>query len=273
MLPRALLGATHPLPSLAVTALATSVAAAAGRSAGGCVLVAAAVLTGQLSIGWLNDLLDREHDRAAGRRDKPLATGEVSPRQVATACALAVTACVPLSFASGWRAGLAHVVAVAGGWAYDLGLKRTVLSWLPYAVSFGLLAAFITLGLPGHPAPPWWLVAGSALLGTGAHFLNVVPDVDDDLAAGIRGLPQRIGAARSAVVGAVLLAAAVVVVTLGPGRPPWWAWAGLVVACGSAAAAGVVGAAGTARRTPFLLAVVTAAVAVALLVARAPQLG
>ena len=279
MLPRALLGATHPLPASPSTALATSVAAAAGRSAGGCALVAAAVLTGQLSIGWLNDLLDRDHDRAAGRRDKPLATGGVSPRQVATACALAVTACVPLSLASGWRAGMVHLVAVAGGWAYDLGLKRTVLSWLPYAVSFGLLTAFITLGLPGHPAPPWWLVSGGALLGTGAHFLNVVPDVDDDLAAGIRGLPQRLGALRSAVAGSVLLAAAVVVVTVGPGRPPWWAWAGLVAACGSAAAAGVVGAAGTAgtagtaRRTPFLLAVVTAAVAVALLVARAPQLG
>ena len=125
---------------------------------------------------------------------------------VATACALAVAACVPLSLASGWRAGLVHLVAVAGGWAYNLGLKRTVLSWLPYAVSFGLLTAFITLGLPGHPAPPWWLVPAGALLGIGAHFLNVVPDVDDDLAAGVRGLPQRLGAARSAVAGAVLLA-------------------------------------------------------------------
>ena len=78
MHPRALLGATHPLPSLAVTVLATSVAAAAGRSAGGCLLVATAVLTGQLSIGWLNDLLDRDHDHAAGRRDKDrgLSAGE-----------------------------------------------------------------------------------------------------------------------------------------------------------------------------------------------------
>lgn len=273
MHPRALLGATHPLPSAAVTALATAVAAAAGRSPGGCVLVAAAVLTGQLSIGWLNDLLDRDRDRAAGRRDKPLVTGLVSARQVATACFLAAGACVPLSLASGWRAGVAHLVAVGGGWAYDLGLKRTVLSWLPYAGSFGLLTAFLTLGLAGHPAPPWWLVTAGALLGTGAHFLNVVPDVAADLAAGIRGLPQRLGAARSAVAGAGLLAAAVVVVTLGPGRPPWWAWGGLVVACGSAATAGLVGVSGTSRRTPFVLAVVTAAVAVALLVARAPHLG
>lgn len=278
---RALLGSSHPLPCLAVTTLATGFAAAAGRSAGGSVLVAATVLSGQLSIGWLNDLLDRDRDRAAGRTDKPVAAGRVPARVVAVACGTAAALCVPLSLANGWRAGVVHLVAVAGGWAYDLGLKRTPFSWLPYAASFGLLTAFVTLGLPGHPAPPWWLVAAGALLGCGAHFLNVVPDVADDLAAGIRGLPQRLGAVRSAVSGAVLLAGAAAVVTLGPGRPPWWAWAGLVAAGGCAAAAGTVGAvgavgtstaAGGGRRTPFLLAVVTAALAVALLVARAPRL-
>ncbi|MDQ1599795.1 MAG: hypothetical protein QOD68_1269 [Actinomycetota bacterium] len=276
MLPRGLVGlvgSTHPVPSAAVTVLATVMSAVAGRSAAGCALVAAAVLTGQVSIGWLNDLVDRNRDRAAGRTDKPLATGAVPPRLVAVACGLAATACVPLSLASGWRAGVAHLAAVAGGWAYDLGVKRTVSSWLPYAGSFGLLTAFVTLGLPGHPAPPAWLVAAGALLGTGAHFLNVVPDVEADLAAGVRGLPQRLGAARAAVVGAVLLAAAVVVVTLGPGRPPWWAWAGLGVATGCAAGAGATGARREPGRAPFLLAVLTAAVAVALLVARAPDLG
>jgi 4-hydroxybenzoate polyprenyltransferase len=259
-----------------VTLLPTVLAASAGRSAGGSVLVAATVLAGQLSIGWLNDVLDRDRDRAAGRTDKPVAAGQVPARVVGVACGTAGLLCVPLSLAHGWRAGLAHLLAVAGGWAYDLGLKRTVLSWLPYAGSFALLTAFVTLGLPGHPAPPWWLATAGALVGCGAHFLNVVPDVAHDLAAGVRGLPQRLGASRAAVAGAVLLAAAAVTVTTGPGRPPWWAWAGLAVACAAAAGAGVLGATSAAarsRRTPFLLAVVTAAVAVVLLVARAPQLG
>ena len=109
------------------------------------------MLTGQLSIGWCNDLVDRERDLAAGRRDKPLVTGIVRPRAVALCCGLAASACVPLSLASGWQAGLAHLAGVAGGWAYDLGLKRTWWSWLPYAVSFALLTAFLTLGLPGQP--------------------------------------------------------------------------------------------------------------------------
>jgi 4-hydroxybenzoate polyprenyltransferase len=249
------------------------VAFAAGRSADGCVLVALAVGTGQLSIGWSNDLLDRARDRAAARPDKPLAAGAVTPRTVTTACLAALTLCVPFSLASGWRAGAVHLVAVAGGWAYNLGLKRTLLSFLPYAVSFGLLTAFLTLGLPGSPWPEAWALAAGGLLGVGAHFLNVVPDVEDDLAAGIRGLPQRLGARRSAVTGAVLLGAAAALVVLGPGPPvPAWAWGGLALAAGAAGLAGIAGTRRTTGRTPFLLGVATAAVAVALLVARGSAL-
>lgn len=268
-----LLRAAHPLPSAAVTAFSAAASAAAGRSATGSLLAAAAVATGQLSIGWSNDLLDRARDERAARSDKPLATGEVPPRLVTVACAMALVLCVPLSLASGWRAGVVHLVAVAGGWAYNLGLKRTVLSALPFAVSFGLLTAFITLGLPGSPWPRGWALAAGALLGVGAHFLNVVPDVDDDLAAGVRGLPQRLGARRSAVTGALLLWVACLLVVLGPAPPvPGWAWAGLVVAGLTAASAATLGRRRTAGRGPFRLAVATAAVAVGLLVARGSHL-
>ena len=42
-------------------------------------LVTAAVLCGQLSIGWSNDLVDLARDRAVGRRDKPLARRDREP--------------------------------------------------------------------------------------------------------------------------------------------------------------------------------------------------
>jgi 4-hydroxybenzoate polyprenyltransferase len=269
----ALVQASHPLPSLAVTAFSTAVAAALGRSALGCLLVAAAVGTGQLSIGWSNDLLDRARDRTADRRDKPLATGAVPPATVTTACVLAVLCCVPLSLASGWRAGIAHLVAVGGGWAYNLGLKRTLLSFLPYAVSFGLLTAFLTLGLPGTPWPEPWALTAGALLGVGAHFLNVVPDVEADVTAGVRGLPQRMGTRRAAVVGAVLLGLAAALVVLGPAGPvPGWAWAGLALAGATAGLAAAAGFRRTTGKAPFLLAVATAAVAIALLLARGADL-
>lgn len=257
---------------MAVTALTTAIAASAGRGLSGCVLVAATVLSGQLSIGWSNDLLDAARDRAAGRRDKPLATGEILTRTVTVACALAVAACVPLSLASGWRAGLAHLVVVACGWAYNVQFKRTVLSFLPYAVAFGLLPAYVVLGLDGHPAPAWWIVVAGSLLGVGAHCLNVVPDLADDVAAGIRGLPHRLGEQRARALGATCLAGAVVVLTVGPGGAvPWWAYGGCALGVVLAGFAALLGR-GRGSRLPFLLALATAVVAVALLVARGSEL-
>jgi 4-hydroxybenzoate polyprenyltransferase len=268
----ALLRSAHAPPTIAVTALATTLAATSGRNLTGTILVATAVLTGQLSIGWCNDLVDRDRDRAAGRSDKPVATGAVSAQVVRLACGGAAAACIPLSLASGWRAGLCHLVGVAGGWAYNLGLKRTLLSWLPYALSFALLGAFLSLGLAGHPAPHWWVLAAAALLGVGAHFLNVVPDVVADRLAGVNGLPQRLGADRARTGGAVLLAAAAAIVTLGPGSPPAWALGGLAAAVALAASAATTGRA-TGSRRPFLLALATAVVTVALLIGRGSDLG
>jgi 4-hydroxybenzoate polyprenyltransferase len=268
----ALARAAHLEPTAAVTVLATTVAAAAGRDLAGCVVVAAAVLSGQLSIGWCNDVVDARRDRAAGRLDKPLATGLVSVRTASVACGLAALACVPLSLASGLLAGLAHLVGVAGGWAYNLGMKRTVLSWLPYAVSFALLVAFLSLGLPGHPSPAGWALLAGGLFGVGAHCLNVVPDLDDDLAAGVRGLPHRLGERGARALGALLLATGAAVVTFGPeGGVPAWAWVGLALAVALALLAATSGAR-AGSRLPFLLALGSAAVAVGLLVGRGSHL-
>jgi len=271
---RALVAASHPLPSAAVSAFAVAVSAAAGRAPGGVLLTGLAVLAGQLSIGWSNDLLDRARATTAGRSDKPLATGAADPGTVRRATWLAVVACVPLSLANGLLAGTVHLVAVSGGWAYNLGLKRTWASPAPYAVSFALLTCFITLGLDGSPWPPPWAVWAGALLGVGAHFLNVVPDVDDDLAEGVRGLPQRIGARASAVTGAVLMAAAATLAVAGPEGPvPPWAWAGLATALATAAGAAVAGSRPRARASaPFLLAVATAAVTIVLVIGRGADL-
>jgi 4-hydroxybenzoate polyprenyltransferase len=57
-------------------------------------------------------------------------------------------------------------------------------------------------------------VAG-ALLGVGAHLLNVLPDLDDDAATGVRGLPHRIGARLLPAVATAVLVAGTVVVVLG----------------------------------------------------------
>ncbi|HSA49054.1 MAG TPA: UbiA family prenyltransferase, partial [Yinghuangia sp.] len=197
---------------------------------------------------------------------------ELTARVVGVAAAVALVACVALSLLSGWEAAAVHMAGVLlGGWAYDLGLKRTAVSPLPYAVGFASLPAFVTLGLPGAPWPAWWAVAGAALLGVGAHLLNVLPDLAADLATGVRGLPHRLGDRWSRRIAAVVLGSAVAVLAFGPaGAPGPLAWFVLMVASLVAA----VGAAAPAGRSaaPFRAAVLVAALAVALLVAHAGQL-
>ncbi len=85
------------------------------------------------------------------------------------------------------------MLAVASAWCYDLWLKPTVLSPLPYAVSFGLIPAFVTYGLTPPEPPALWLTAAAALLGVGAGLANAVPDVETDLDVGAGGLVARIG--------------------------------------------------------------------------------
>jgi 4-hydroxybenzoate polyprenyltransferase len=188
--------ACHPLPTLAMTVVLTAAAALTGRSGVEVGLVAATVLTGQLTVGWINDIVDRERDRKVGRRDKPVAMGWVDPGTVSFAAACAVLLVIPLSIANGTAAGIAHLVAVLSAWLYNFWFKRTVLSWLPYLVSFGLLPAFLSYGGLGggmHGSPPTLaMTALAALLGVGIHFLNVLPDLVEDKETGIRHLPLRI---------------------------------------------------------------------------------
>ncbi|MET9378274.1 UbiA family prenyltransferase [Streptomyces sp. NPDC002992] len=269
----ALLRSCHPEPTFAVTVFVTALAATSGRGASGTAAVAAAVLAGQLSVGWCNDAVDAARDTVAGRTDKPLAAGALAPRTAAVAAVGALLVCVPLSLLSGVPAALAHLTGVvAGGWAYNLVLKRTPLSPLPYALGFASLPVFVTLGLPTHPWPAWWAVVTSALLGVGAHGLNALPDIEDDLAAGVRGLPQRLGAVAARRLALVVLLAAVAVVTVGPpGAPGTSGWV-CAAAAGCAALAGTTLRWRDGSRWPFRAAVVAAGMVVAQLLARGAEI-
>lgn len=259
-----LVRASHPGPTAAVTLLTAGLAATASHSPVTGILVTAAVLTGQLSIGWSNDLVDADRDRLVGRQDKPAATGSLTIRtlQVATGCS--VVACVVLSLLCGVRSGLVHLVLLVGsGWAYNLGLKRTALSPLPYAVAFGALPSVVTLALATPRVAPLWMTVTGALLGVAAHFLNVLPDLADDASTGVLGAPHRLGEAPTRVIALTLLTAGTVVAVVGPGRPPVWA----VLGAGACVVLGGVGA-WSRGRLPFAIGATIALVDVVMLVVR-----
>ena len=110
---------------------------------------------------------------------------------------------------------------------------------------FGALPAGVVAAAPCSPVAPWWLVTAGGALCAAAHLANVAPDLEDDLATGVRGLPHRLGARVSALTAALLLGAASLVLVLGPEGPPSPAgWVGLALAVPAVAVAAL---AGTAR--------------------------
>ena len=259
--------ACHPGPTVAVSAFAVAMAAGAGAPTRTTVLVGAAILTGQLSVGWSNDWIDAGRDAAVGRTDKPVSDGRLTVSTVRVAALVALAACVVLSMSLGWRAGLVHLATVASAWSYNLRLKSTIWSWAPYAFSFGFLPLAIALALPGHPVAAWWAVVGGALLGIGAHGANVVPDLQDDRATGVRGLPHRLGGTVTSIGSALALVAATILVVLAPpGDPSIGAAGALVVALGLTILGTTIALNGGRSRLPFTAAIAVAGVDVVLLV-------
>jgi 4-hydroxybenzoate polyprenyltransferase len=209
---------SHPEPVLAVTVAVGILALAAGRG-WTTVWAVTAVLAGQLFVGWTNDYLDRDLDRRASRTDKPIVAGVVPAGRVRNAALVALIACLPLSFANGLAAGAVHLAAVGIATAYNAWFKATPASVLAYGVAFGLVPAFVTLGLqPGH-LPPAWATVAAALLGAGAHFTQVLPDFEADRSLGLRGTPQLLGVTGSTIAAALLLAGSALAILLGSGRP------------------------------------------------------
>ena len=219
---RALFAATHPAPALAVTALATLLAAEAAPHGIGPVLTAPAMLAGQLSIGWSNDAFD-----APGMLRRAALTSP-SPRgddQRAGACGSRPSLAAGARLAMALRHRPAHLgiiaVIIGAAWAYNLGLKSTLVrADVPARVRPA--AGVRREHAARSPAPTWWAIAAAALLGLGAHFANVLPDLAADRAAGVHGLPQRVAArwGPGAVRGGRAGAAAGGVRAPGSGCPP-----------------------------------------------------
>ena len=137
------------------------------------------------------------------------------------------------------------MVAVGSAWAYNASLKSTILSPLPYGLSFALLPAFVTLGLPGHPWPRADIMVITGLLGIGAHFINTLADRADDRSTGVRGLPQRLPASVTLSVGVAVFAVCACMIRSIGGRLPLLE--NLILAASFVCDALVIGAVATDR--------------------------
>ena len=109
-------------------------------------------------------------------------------------------------------------------------------------------------------------MTAGALLGAGAHFANVLPDLDDDARTGIRGLPHRLGRVPALLVTWLALLAAAASLAVGIGLDSPIGIAGLAAAIAIAVAGLVLGLRRAPTRVLFRLVILAALVDVAMLV-------
>ncbi len=186
--------ATHLPQTLGMVGATAVLAYLFGIQGGQALLVVAAVLCGQVSVGWSNDYIDSKVDKQLARADKPVVRDRLDPQTLRLPIIVALVLVVPLSFlAAGLIGGAAHLLAVASAWAYNLFLSRTIWSWVPYTISFSLLIVFLVQAESTAFWPtPLFLLAVS-LVGVVAHLLNALPDIDRDVASGVGGLAVSLG--------------------------------------------------------------------------------
>jgi len=182
------------------------IAALAGGDQSLVIRTALSMTVLQLGIGTVNDVVDAPFD-AGLKPGKPIPSGLVAlPAATALAIVLFSAGVFVAATASPLLAGLA-VVVIGIGLAYDLRLKGTAWSWLPFAVGIPVLPAFGWVAARGHLEPFFIvLVPAAVLAGAALAISNSLVDTERDRAAGRASISVALGDRSAWLLGVVLVA-------------------------------------------------------------------
>lgn len=189
----------HAMPILVVLAATAgfAVIAADGMPAASVLSrLLLAMLGGQVAIGAVNEVVDREFD-ATVRPTKPIPAGYVTVRGAMILTASGLVAMTALSASFGWASLALCTLGTGAGLAYDLWLKRTLLSWLPYLIALPLLPLWVFTALRGFEPRLLLLYPLGAMTVVGVHLSQALPDVARDRAGAIRSITSLLGERRS----------------------------------------------------------------------------
>lgn len=209
-----LLKASHFGPTVLVVTI-TFILSRTQFSISDSALIALAILLGQFVVGWTNDLVDFPTDKKALRLKKPLVAGAITEAALRISIGIALIGALIVSLLSplGVGGSAIHFLGLLSATAYNLKLKSTLFSVVPYMISFGALpwAIYVAAGT----SPPIWIVLGFILIASAFHFLNVLKDLESDVGLGILGLPQVIGRKKSVTVVIILIGLGILDIALG----------------------------------------------------------
>jgi 4-hydroxybenzoate polyprenyltransferase len=165
----------------------------------------------QATIGAVNDIVDAPRD--AGRKPgKPIPAGLITVNGATAVALIAAATGVVLSLGSGLPTTGVAIAILVIGLVYDLLLKGTSWSWLPFAVGIPLLPVYAWFGAVGRLPDLFVVLVPLAFVsGTALAVANALVDVERDRAAGVRSVATRFGAKNAWATHAMMQATVVVV--------------------------------------------------------------
>lgn len=189
----------HPFPTLLNVAATAALACIADGGVPAPLTLATMMLVmlcAQSSIGVTNDIFDRDLDVRA-KPWKPLVAGLVSMRSAVVLATGLAAASIALAATLGLAGGALAVLGLGCGLAYDVRLKRTPWSAVPYMLGIPVLPLWVWAVAGDWRPVLWWLLPLGGLLGLALHLANTLPDIEDDASNGVRGLAHRLGSRAS----------------------------------------------------------------------------
>ena len=198
-----LLRLAHPLPTLLNAIIAAALTTTAGGSTTQAALAAITMLGIHTSIGAMNDLLDQASD--AGRAEKPLVGGSVAPREARVMVVIAATAGLAAASALSFTSLLIAAAGATLGYLYNAGIKRTPISFLPFALGVALIPVFAWSAAGAQlPAAIATLCLIALPGGSALALQNALADRELDKSVGANGAVVRLGHQRTILLIALL---------------------------------------------------------------------
>jgi 4-hydroxybenzoate polyprenyltransferase len=188
--------AAHRFPALANAVSVALFAAFAGATTQSILLISLSMLLVHAAIGSSNDVVDVEDDRRT-QPNKPIVLGLVSVETVRIAAVVEGTLALILALSVNFGSFLVILAILISGLAYNFWAKRTILSWLPYAV---FIPSVVTAGFFAADAyEPSVMIAYliGALVAIALNLANSIPDIEGDRANGVKSLATVLGVRRS----------------------------------------------------------------------------
>jgi 4-hydroxybenzoate polyprenyltransferase len=181
-----------------------SVAALAGGPPDLALRIGLAMTLLQLGIGTANDIVDAPRD-AGHKAGKPIPAGLVPPSGATILAAACFGAGVAIAAGVSIATAILAVVVMAIGLAYDLRLKGTAWSWLPFAIGIPILPVFGWVGATGTLDPVFVILVPTAVIAGAALAIgNALVDIERDRAAAVSSIALALGPRNAAGVSVAL---------------------------------------------------------------------